>query len=100
MFKLDGLEPQCEDYGQAVRYRGTIPGAERMFLLDKHHGIEAGRVFPVCGNTWRMLAETRFAPHFDFYGDFEKHHGIFAGCGTSMPFDAADDTGSASGACC
>ncbi|MFZ0791910.1 MAG: methyltransferase domain-containing protein, partial [Chromatiaceae bacterium] len=55
LFKLDGLEPDCEDYGQAVVYRGGIPGHEQRFVLDKHHAIEAGRVFPVCGNTRRML---------------------------------------------
>ena len=27
LFKLDGLEPACEDYGQAVIYKGTIAGA-------------------------------------------------------------------------
>ena len=43
LFKIDGLEPQCEDYGQAIRYRGTVAGAERMFALDRHHLIEAGR---------------------------------------------------------
>lgn len=100
LFKLDGLEPQCEDYGQAVRYRGTIPGAERLFTLDKHHGIEAGRVFPVCGNTWKMLAETRFASHFDFYGNFGQHYGVFAGCGTSLPFDNDEAPSSASSGCC
>ena len=36
---------------------------------------EAGRVFPVCGNTWRMLRETRFAPRFDFIGDFSRQFG-------------------------
>jgi arsenite methyltransferase len=61
LFKLDGLEPDCEDYGQAVVYRGGIIGHERRFVLDKHHVIEAGRVFPVCGNTWRMLHDSRFA---------------------------------------
>lgn len=90
LFRIDGLEPACEDYGQAVRYRGTIPGAERLFALDAHHAIEAGRVFAVCGNTWRMLAETRLAPHFEFFGDFSTHYGVFAGCGTTSPFDAAD----------
>ena len=54
-------------------------------MLDKHHSIEAGRVFPVCGNTWRMLKDTRFAPHFDFIGDFSRHYGIFEGCGTRCP---------------
>jgi arsenite methyltransferase len=88
LFKLNGLEPDCEDYGQAVIYRGGLSGHEQRFTLDKHHGIEAGRVFPVCGNTWRMLHETRFAPHFDFIGDFGRHYGLFAGCGGGLPFDA------------
>ncbi len=87
LFKLDELEPDCEDYGQAVIYRGGIPNHERMFNLDKHHAIEAGRVFPVCGNTWRMLHDSRFAAHFEFIGDFSRHFGIFAGCGGGLPFD-------------
>ncbi len=100
LFKLDGLEPECEDYGQAVVYRGTVPGHERRFRLDKHHDIEAGRVFPVCGNSWKMLAETRFARNFDFIGDFSRHFGIFAGCGTSLPFDAAAVEAAVSAGCC
>ncbi|PWF44031.1 methyltransferase domain-containing protein [Massilia glaciei] len=87
LFKLDQLESACEDYGQAVVYRGSIPGCADRFVLDKHHDIETGRVFPVCGNTWRMLHETRFHSHFDFIGDFNRHYGIFAACGTDMPFD-------------
>jgi SAM-dependent methyltransferase len=92
LFKLEGLEPDCEDYGQAVVYRGGVPGHETQFTLDKHHVIEAGRVFPVCGNTWRMLQETRFAPYFDFIGDFSRHYGLFTGCGGGLPFDAAEPT--------
>ena len=99
LFKLDGLEPQCEDYGQAVRYRGTVTGADRVFALDAHHPIEAGRIFRVCGNTWKMLMETRFARHFDFFGDFSRHYGIFAGCGTVSPFGAAQGERTAT-ACC
>jgi len=90
LFKIAGLEPQCEDYGQAVRYRGTVPGEEQCFHLDAHHAIEAGRVFPVCGNSWLMLAETRFAPHFEFLGDFSRHYGVFPGCGTAVPFGQSD----------
>ena len=86
LFKLDGLESACEDYGQAVVYKGTVPEQPDAFELDGHHLIERGKVFPVCGNTWRMLADTRFAPHFDFIGDFATHYGIFPGCGTSIPF--------------
>ncbi|TDT38557.1 ubiquinone/menaquinone biosynthesis C-methylase UbiE [Halospina denitrificans] len=100
LFKLGDLEPHCEDYGQAVIYKGTVEGEEALFRLDKHHHIEAGRVFPVCGNTWKMLADTRFAPHFEFIGNFERHYGIFEGCGTALPFDSADTSDTASGGCC
>lgn len=82
------LEPACEDYGQAVVYKGTIPRAASGWLLDKHHYFEAGRVHPVCGNTWHMLADNpRLAAHFDFIGDFSTHYGIFEGCGSSLPYD-------------
>ncbi len=87
LFKLPGLEEDCEDYGQAVRYRGTVPEQPHAFLLDKHHRLEAGRVLPVCGNTFRMLRETRFAGHFEFYGDTTTHYGLFPGCGGGIPFD-------------
>ncbi len=101
LFKLEGLEPACEDYGQCVVYKGTIPHHEELLILDKHHAIETDRHFPVCGNTWRMLQESRFKPHFDFYGDMSKHFGIFAGCGITLPFDTrkAENNGS-SGGCC
>lgn len=89
LFKLAELESACEDYGQAVVYRGTIEDHADRLVLDKHHVIETGRVFPVCGNTWRMLYETRLREHFDFIGDFSRHYGLFAGCGGQMPFDSA-----------
>lgn len=87
LFRLDDLESACEDHGQAVIYRGSIAQMPDRFVLDKHHDIETGRVFPVCGNTWRMLHDTRLRPHFDFIGDFSRHYGLFAGCGATMPFD-------------
>ncbi|PIW55467.1 MAG: methyltransferase type 11 [Sphingomonadales bacterium CG12_big_fil_rev_8_21_14_0_65_65_10] len=101
LFKLDGLEIQCEDYGQAVRYKGTVPGQERVFELDAHHHIEAGRMFPICGNSWKMLAETRFAEHFEFFGDFSTHYGVFPDCGIAMPFGAGQgDVPATPAACC
>ncbi len=99
LFKLEGLESRCEDYGQAVIYKGTLEHCPKAFELDAHHRIETGKVFPVCGNTWRMLAETRFAEHFEFIGNFDTHFGIFAGCGTALPF-ASKAAGAASGGCC
>lgn len=102
LFKLDALEPACEDYGQAVIYRGSIPEAEHLFQLDKHHAIERGRIFPVCGNTWRMLKHSRFESHFEFIGNFDQHYGIFPGCGGALPYDSGNSNGSTegAGACC
>lgn len=100
LFKLDGLESQCEDYGQAVRYKGTVAGEERVFELDDHHLIEAGRTFLICGNSWKMLAETRFAEHFEFFGDFSTHYGVFSDCGAGAPFSAAQDQPAAATSCC
>jgi arsenite methyltransferase len=85
LFKLSGLENASEDYGQAVIYKGTIPQHEKVFYLDQHHRIEAGKVFPVCGNTYQMLHQTRFAPHFEFIGNMNTHYGIFESDGT--PFE-------------
>lgn len=101
LFKLDGLETACEDYGQAVIYKGSSENQPHAFLLDKHHFIETGKVFPVCGNTYKMLHDTRFKDHFEFIGDFSRHYGIFEGCGSVMPFDKNGVAGSsAAGACC
>ncbi len=97
LFKLANLEPACEDYGQSVIYRGSIPNMQNYFLLDKHHIIEAGKPFPVCGNSYRMLKETRFNPHFEFAGNFDKHLGIFSGCGSDLPFDSGAKK---TGGCC
>ena len=99
LFKLPALESDCEDYGQAVIYHGTVPELPNAFLLDKHHYIETGKVFPVCGNTWRMLHDTRFREHFTFIGDFSRHYGIFEGCGKALPYDNAA-AASGAGACC
>ena len=103
LFRLEGLEPACEDYGQAVIYKGTLRHGREKFVLDKHHVMQAGKVFPVCGNTYRMLAESRFAPHFEFVGSGETHFGLFADCGGTTPFGpvsgGGSDDGPEEGAC-
>ena len=87
LFKLPNiLEPDCEDYGQAVIYKGTIPYNKYSWDLDTHHTMITGKIFPVCGNTWNMLKHSRFKEHFEFIGDFKKHFGIFNGCGKQIPF--------------
>ncbi len=100
LFQIDGLEPACEDYGQAVIYKGGVAHSESVFVLDNHHLMQKNRVFPVCGNTFRMLRESRFSPYFEFIGDGKTHYGIFPGCGTAMPFGAAPSGAETSGACC
>jgi arsenite methyltransferase len=88
LFKMDELEPACEDYGQAVVYKGTIPMAASGWMLDKGHVFETGKIHPVCGNSWNMLhGSSRLNEHFDFIGNFDKHYGNFEGCGTTMPYD-------------
>ena len=102
LFRIDSLEPACEDYGQAVIYRGSMPHQPDSFVLDGHHVIDAGRTFPVCGNTYDILAESRLGSHFEFIGDRSRHFGIFPGCGTNIPFDesSAGPGAATSGACC
>lgn len=100
LFNIATLEGDCEDYGQAVIYKGGIAQLEETFVLDSHHAIEKGRVFPVCGNTWLMLKESRFAEYFEFMGDFSAHYGIFPGCGKAIPFQSAHAVDDLAGTCC
>ena len=93
LFKLEGLESACEDYGQVVVYKGSITHHDELFVLDKHHYIEKGRYFPVCSNTWRMLQESRFNEHFEFFGNRNTHFGIFPDCGTTLPFAEQSQNG-------
>ncbi len=75
-FKLE-LEDRCEDYGQKVTYRGTIPECSQTFLLDNHHHFDKGESVAICGNTAAMLAQTRYQTHFRVTGDRSIHYGLF-----------------------
>jgi SAM-dependent methyltransferase len=88
-FKLGSLEDRCEDYGQVVRYRGSINGSKNALQLDDHHLFEKDRQVPVCGNTAAMLSETRLAVHFDVTGDRGTHFGLFD-C-ADRPIDSGRD---------
>lgn len=88
------LEDRCEDYGQMATYRGTLDGLPHAFVLDDHHRFEAGRPMRVCGNTFDMLAQSRFAEHFELHGDKRVHFGLFD-CGPG-PTNAPANAGS----CC
>lgn len=99
LFKIEGLESDCEDYGQAVVYNGNIPNNPNAFDLDNHHHFPKEKMITVCGNTYKMLHETRYSSAFDFYGNWDTHYGIFEGCGGKMPFTASEN-GSAVASCC
>lgn len=75
-FKLP-LEDRCEDFGQLAVYRGSIPGHPHAFVLDDHHRLETGKPLRVCGNTFDMLAKSRYAPYFLLIGDTASHFGLF-----------------------
>lgn len=101
LFKLPELERDCEDYGEAVVYKGTMASSPQSFTLDNHHTMDTGRVFPVCRNTLHMLMGTRFARYFDKVGDGKTHYGIYPDCGKPIPFasaGAASGGGAAAGA--
>jgi arsenite methyltransferase len=87
-FKLDSLEDLCEDYGQIATYKGTLADCPNFFDLDDHHRFEVGKPMLVCGNTAAMLAETRFAAHFDVTGNRDQHFGLFD-CTEPEPVEAS-----------
>lgn len=49
------LKGQCEDYGQAVVYRGKLAGHSHSFTLDDHHVCQKGKVVPAYGKPADML---------------------------------------------
>ncbi|EQC47633.1 methyltransferase domain-containing protein [Bacteriovorax sp. Seq25_V] len=102
LFKIAELETDCEDYGQAVIYKGTIDDLPNSFQLDTGHFFAKGKVEAVCGNTYLMLHESRYKKHFEFIGDFSTHYGIFEGCGSENPFAHVTISSDSSGAgsCC
>ena len=97
LFHIAELEDACEDHGQAVAYRGTVPSHGDGLSFDKHHHFDTGRITAVCGNTWLMLQRSRLASHFTFHGDFSRHYGLFPGCGGGLPFAEA---GAQESGCC
>ena len=78
LFKLPDLEDGDEDYGQAARYLGTIPGCAHHFCLDAENCFETGRAVRIGGNSDQILRVSRFAPHFEILGDRSRHFGPFA----------------------
>ncbi len=77
LFRLEGLEPGSEDYGQSVRYLGGIAYHARRLRFDRHQVFDCGKPVRVSTNTFRMLAESRFRPFFEFAAGPGIHLGSF-----------------------
>lgn len=75
-FKL-ALEDRPEDYGQRLRYLGTLPDQPEAFALDAAHRFPTGKTRKVDGNTAAMLLQTRLAPHFELRQEAGAHRGLF-----------------------
>lgn len=75
-FKCD-FEDRCENFGHVAYYQGGIAEAPHGFALDDHHYFPKDFPVPVCGNTAKMLMETRYSDFFRVTGDFSTHFGLF-----------------------
>ncbi len=93
MFKIDGLEDACENYGEKAVYEGGIEDSLEEFILDDHHVFGRGEEVEVCGNTAAILSKTRFSKYFNVIGDRSKHYGLFPGCGTGPTIAKEEDHG-------
>eukprot|EP00123_Amoebidium_parasiticum_P010172 comp19938_c0_seq1/m.24237 comp19938_c0_seq1/g.24237 ORF comp19938_c0_seq1/g.24237 comp19938_c0_seq1/m.24237 type:complete len:446 (-) comp19938_c0_seq1:756-2093(-) len=100
LFKLSDLDSQKEDYGHAVEYKGTVESCPKEFKLDCDNVYTAGKVTPVDRNSYRMLKETRFAPHFAFYGSGTTHYGPFKTDAPYRTVHGQSDKTANMGGCC
>jgi SAM-dependent methyltransferase len=99
LWKIEGLEYACEDYGHIAVYKGGISETPFRFTLDGAHVFELNRPERVCGNTALMLSHTRLKDHFEVTGNFDRHFGAFRDCETAA---CAEQGGPSSGRdpCC
>lgn len=98
-FKLSTLEDICEDFGQTVKYLGTIKESPDKFVLDDHHIFKTNEPVSVCGNSTAMVEETRFSKHFEIRGNKSIHYGKFD-CGPSSTKANDEDDCSSTPGCC
>jgi arsenite methyltransferase len=99
LWKIQGLEDACEDYGHVAIYRGGIPESPFTLELDADHVFEKDKPERVCGNTALMLSETRFSPYTEIIGNFSQHFGLFESCSTTTSTEQRKDR-QGGGSCC
>jgi SAM-dependent methyltransferase len=97
LWKIEGLENKCEDYGQIAIYKGGVKESPSRFDLDNEHFFEKGRAERLCGNTALMLSASRFGKYFDIIGNTDTHYGEYTVCGTMVQDDQLNIE---KGSCC
>ncbi|MCP4297347.1 MAG: methyltransferase domain-containing protein [Proteobacteria bacterium] len=101
LFKIDSLESTRENYGQAICYKGTIPGSPHAFDLDNQNHFETGKITLVCKNSQLMLVASRLAEHFEYFGTGETHFGLFPDSAPETETAIQENpTPTASSSCC
>ena len=100
MFKIDGLEDACENFGQKASYNGGIEFSEDIFKLDDKYVFEKGKEVDICGNTALILSASRFKPYFKVIGERSEHYGLFPGCGTGPKVRPDEDCSCDTSGCC
>ena len=87
LWKLDGMEDACEDYGHKAVYTKPVRESPFRFKLDSAHVFHVNKPERVCGNTALMLSKTRYHEHFEVLGSFDEHFGSFD-CASSSDGDS------------
>lgn len=76
LFKLDGLEPSQEDYGQTATYHGGLISGDFEEFAETGE-FAKGVPVPVDGNLAKILQQSRYAPFFSVSAP-GRHRGAFA----------------------
>jgi arsenite methyltransferase len=84
LWKIEGIEDACEDYGHVATYLGRHPENDFSFQLDEEHIFEKNRPERICGNTALMISKTRLSKYFQVTENFDEHFGLFEDCGTAV----------------
>lgn len=77
LFRAQQPDAAPENYGQQVVYQGTIPDHGERWALDTGTEFARGEAVAICRNTFELLQQTRFAPHFEYIDAEGVHLGAF-----------------------
>ena len=71
LFKIPSLGATGIEEGGSIRYKGTLGNSPCVFELDGDNRFKAAADVPVSNHTLNILANSRFARHFDFITGME-----------------------------